>query len=215
VSVVEHSTGVSSAKSAGQVTICPPGKAVFLDRDGVINENRADHVKCWDEFHFLPGAPEAIARLTHAGLRVFIVTNQAVINRGVVSRDVIDAINQKMVAELERCGGRIEAVAFCPHRPEELCGCRKPEPGLLLGLASRHGLDLPQSVMIGDAINDVEAGLAAGCQAILVLTGRGPEQLSLARTVNRAGFRVARDLNAAVDLLISGMGVGGQIENAG
>lgn len=177
-------------------------KAVFLDRDGVINENRSDHVKNWSEFNFLPGAPEALARLARAGMKAFVVTNQAIVNRGMVSKDAVDRINQRMVQEIELRGGRIEAVAYCPHRPEERCGCRKPEPGLLLDLARRHEVDLTESVIIGDALNDVEAGLAAGCAAILVLTGRGSQQLALATQVRRARFQVATDLPAAVDLVI-------------
>lgn len=175
---------------------------VFLDRDGVINENRADHVKSWSEFQFVPGAPEAIAQLAQAGIKTFVVTNQAIVNRGVVSSEALDAINREMVRQIEQSGGRIEDVVYCPHRPEEHCRCRKPAPGLLLTLAQRHGLDLRDSVIIGDALNDVEAGLAAGCTAILVLTGRGIEQLELARQAGRTGFLVARDLAAAVNLLM-------------
>src|SRR5690349_17210765 len=90
-------------------------QAVFIDRDGVINENRADHVKCWSEFRFLPGAVDAIARLTRAGRRVVVVTNQAIVNRGTVSRTTIDEVNAAMIGEIGRRGGRIEAVAYCPH----------------------------------------------------------------------------------------------------
>ncbi len=177
-------------------------KAVFLDRDGVINANREDHVKSWAEFQFLPGAPEAVARLSHAGVRVFVITNQAIINRGVVSRSTVDAINQQMVREVERRGGRIEAVAYCPHRPEEQCDCRKPRPGLVLDLARRYGLDLRETVVIGDALSDVEVGLAAGCRAMLVLTGRGREQWAVAMASGRRGFTVAADLSEAVELLL-------------
>ena len=86
-------------------------EAVFLDRDGVINENRVDHVKTWQEFQFLPGALEAIVRLSGAGLKVFVITNQAIINRGLVSRSTVDAINRRMVREVWNRGGRIDAVA--------------------------------------------------------------------------------------------------------
>src|SRR5581483_7374460 len=86
-----------------------PVKAVFLDRDGVINENRPDHVKSWAEFRFLPGALEAIARLSRAGVKVFVITNQAVVNRGIVSPHTVDSINERMIGEIERHGGRIEA----------------------------------------------------------------------------------------------------------
>lgn len=204
MSVVEQPSAILSQGNAFSTDAIRPPRVVFLDRDGVINENRPDHVKSWDEFRFLPGAPEAVARLARAGLRVFIVTNQAIVNRGIVSRDTVDLINQRMVGEIERRGGRIEAVAYCPHRPEERCACRKPEPGLLTGLARRHHFDPAESVMIGDALNDVSAGLAAGCQPILVLTGRGSDELGLARRSGRGGFRVAADLDAAVDLVLRG-----------
>jgi D-glycero-D-manno-heptose 1,7-bisphosphate phosphatase len=174
-------------------------ETVFLDRDGVINENRADYVKCWAEFSFLPDAAEAIARLSRSGKRVFVVTNQSVINRGVVSRDVVEAIHRQMVHEIERYGGQIEAVACCPHRPDEGCSCRKPKEGLLLNLAREHGLELRSTVVIGDALSDVEAAVAAGCRAILVRTGRGSNQPEPELS---DGVTVASDLGDAVSLLL-------------
>ena len=177
--------------------------AVFLDRDGVINQNRPDHVKDWSEFQFLPGAPEAVTRLSQAGLRVFVFSNQAIINRGMVPRATVDSINQLMVREIQERGGHVEDVAYCPHRPDERCFCRKPRPGLLLALAERHGLNLRHAAVIGDALADVDAGLAVGCRAILVLTGRGREQLLLARATQKSGFVVAPDLEAATELLLS------------
>jgi D-glycero-D-manno-heptose 1,7-bisphosphate phosphatase len=120
-------------------------KAVVIDRDGVINENRPDHVKSWAEFRFLPGARGAVARLAEAGLPAFVITNQAIVNRGLVARKTVDAINDRMAREIERQGGHIDAVAYCPHRPEEGCRCRKPHPGLLLDLASAVDLLLKTS----------------------------------------------------------------------
>ena len=177
-------------------------RAVFLDRDGVINENRNDHVKDWSEFRFLPGAAKAVARLSQAGLLVFVITNQAIVNRGLVSHRVIDTINQQMAREIEQLGGQIHSIAYCPHRPEEGCSCRKPQPGLLLEIANQYDLDLREAVLIGDALTDIEAGLAVGCESILVLTGRGPDQLNLAAKSGKRGFTVARDLSTAVDLLL-------------
>jgi D-glycero-D-manno-heptose 1,7-bisphosphate phosphatase len=177
-------------------------RAVFLDRDGVINENRPDHVKCWAEFRFLPGALDAIRRLTEAGLLICVVTNQAVINRGLVPRVTVDAINRQMVSEIERHGGRIAAVAYCPHRPEERCRCRKPQPGLILDLMARYRLEPHECVVIGDALSDLDAGRAAGVASILVRTGRGREQLALALAGGRFGLTVAADLPAAVDHLL-------------
>jgi len=107
-----------------------------------------------------------------------------------------------MIDEIALHGGRIEAVAYCPHRPDENCVCRKPQPGLLVSLAHEYGVNLNDSVLIGDALGDVEAALAAGCRAILVLTGRGAEQLKLALEAGRTGFDVATDLNEAIELLL-------------
>jgi D-glycero-D-manno-heptose 1,7-bisphosphate phosphatase len=177
--------------------------AVFLDRDGVINVNRPDHVKSWTEFEFLPGALEALARLAALNLPVIVVTNQAIVNRGMVPQPVVDEINCRMAAEIVRAGGRIDAVVYCPHRPEEACQCRKPQPGLLLEAARRYRLDLRRSVLVGDALSDIEAGQAAGCQTILVLTGRGAEQHALAARQGRNGYLVAQDLGEAVELLVA------------
>jgi D-glycero-D-manno-heptose 1,7-bisphosphate phosphatase len=179
-------------------------EAVFLDRDGVINENRTDHVKSWCEFQFLPGSREAIARLTRAGVRVFVITNQAIVNRGLAAQAMVDSVNTQMVQEIGRAGGRIEAVAYCPHRPDERCACRKPRPGLLLDLAARHRVNLSRAVVIGDAMTDIKAGLAAGCQAVLVLTGRGQDQLTNAEPCDLKGFEIALDLSMATDLILAG-----------
>jgi D-glycero-D-manno-heptose 1,7-bisphosphate phosphatase len=168
----------------------------------VINENRVDHVTRWAEFRFLPGAPEAVARLCQAGLRLFVVTNQAIINRGLVSSGTIEAVNQHMVRELQRRGGRIEAVAYCPHRPEEQCACRKPRPGLLLDLARRYAVDLRAAAVVGDALTDIQAGQAVGCQTVLVLTGRGRQELRRAALAGTNGFMVAPDLDCAAHLLV-------------
>jgi D-glycero-D-manno-heptose 1,7-bisphosphate phosphatase len=177
-------------------------EAVFLDRDGVINENRSDHVRSWDEFRFLPGALEAIARLREAGVRVFVITNQAIVNRGMITREALDDLHGRMSDEIDRHGGRVESVIYCPHRPDEECGCRKPMPGLLTRAAEEHGVDLGRSVVIGDALADLQAGAAAGCSTVLVLTGRGSEQLPLARENDDCEFAVAPDLPTAVDQLL-------------
>lgn len=175
---------------------------VFLDRDGVINENRPDHVKSWAEFQFLPGARESVARLTRARVRVFVMTNQAIINRRLVPVSVLEDIHRRMLREIEAQGGRIEEIAYCPHRPDECCACRKPEPGLILNLAAKHRVDLRDAVVIGDGLTDMEAGEAARCRTILVMTGRGKDQLGLIGDAKQT-FLVAADLSAAVDLVLS------------
>lgn len=182
-------------------------KVVFIDRDGVINRNRGDHVKNWDEFVFLPHAVDSLVELTRHGFRTVILTNQAVVNRGIVSRETIDEIHTRMLAVLEAAGARVEAVFYCPHRPEERCHCRKPQPGLLLQAADRLGIDLSQSYLIGDAVADVAAGRAVGCRTILVMSGRGVRQF-LRREARRVrGYSISRDLRHAVKRILMEEGI--------
>jgi len=186
--------------------------AVFLDRDGVINCNRRDHVKSWAEFAFLPGAMDALQKLARLGWPVVVVSNQAIINRGLVSRQTVDEINARMVAAVQDAGGRIDSVLYCPHRPDENCNCRKPRPGLLLQAAEQWALDLSHSYLVGDAENDVLAALSAGCRPILVQTGRGVEQLALLRQRGVDSFHVADNLADAVDwIMVSELSIRGGI----
>ncbi len=173
-------------------------KTVFVDRDGVINRNRRDHVKSWGEFVFLPHAVDALAELTRHGFRIVVLTNQAAINRGITSRETIEDIHARMVAALEAAGARVAGVFYCPHRPEEGCGCRKPQPGLLFQAADRLGVDLSQSYLIGDALTDVVAARRAGCRPILVMTGHGLRQFLSSTGRDVAGYSVSRDLRHAV-----------------
>src|SRR2546426_676333 len=150
---------------------------IFLDRDGVINENRSDYVKSWDEFRFLPGSKEAIAQLTGAGHRIIVCTNQAGIARGMISVETVEDIHRRMMAEIAQDGGKIERVYYCPHAKDDNCCCRKPRPGMLLCARNELSIDLSDAILIGDNITDIHAGLAVGVSTILVLTGLGREQL--------------------------------------
>jgi D-glycero-D-manno-heptose 1,7-bisphosphate phosphatase len=172
-------------------------RAVFLDRDGVICENRPDHVKTWDEFQFLPGAKNSLAALSRLGLAVVVVTNQAAIGRGMVSVSAVNEIHRHMMAEVAASGGRIDRIVYCPHRPEENCGCRKPKAGMLLQVANEMGIDLGRSYMIGDAASDLLAGQCAGCQTFMVLTGRGLQQLVPAFHSVNGQFTITRNLMGA------------------
>src|SRR5437879_13788933 len=106
--------------------------AIFLDRDGVINENRPDYVKSWDEFRFLPGSKEAIARLSRARHRIIVCTNQAGIARGIISVETIEKIHRLMIAEIVQIGGEIVRVYYCTHKRYKHCLCIKRQPGMLL-----------------------------------------------------------------------------------
>jgi D-glycero-D-manno-heptose 1,7-bisphosphate phosphatase len=177
-------------------------RAIFLDRDGVICENRPDHIKSWAEFKFLPQAKTGLAALSRLGLPIVIVTNQSVINRGLATVSAVEEIHQRMVAEIEAYGGRIDRVVYCPHRPDEKCDCRKPEPGMLLRVAVEMGIDLAQSYLIGDAVTDLIAGNRVGCCTFLVLTGRGKHQTLSALSSVAGEFSVTPDLLAATTQIL-------------
>lgn len=177
-------------------------RAIFLDRDGVICENRSDHVKSWSEFRFLPDAKDSLAALSRLGLPIVVVTNQAVIGRGMASAEAVEEIHQQMMAQVTAYGGHIERVLYCPHRPDEACGCRKPQPGLLLQAAAEMGLNLTQSYMVGDAATDLLAAQQVGCRSFLVLTGRGMQQLVPALCSVKHQFRICRNLMGATDQIL-------------
>jgi D-glycero-D-manno-heptose 1,7-bisphosphate phosphatase len=177
-------------------------RAVFIDRDGVICRNRDDYVKSWEEFVFLRGALKALARLAHLELHIIVITNQSIINRRMVSVDVVEEIHARMVRAVETVGGRIDRVMVCPHRPDEHCACRKPQPGLLLAAAEELDLDLSQSYLIGDAESDMQAGRAVGCRRYLALTGRGWRQLIRCWLHGERGFAVVPNLGAAVSAIV-------------
>ena len=175
-------------------------RAVFLDRDGVINRNREDHVKSWEEFERLPGVLGAFRCLAHSELLVVVVSNQSAIGRGLTTSERVDDINSRMISAVHRVGGRIDAVYYCPHTPESGCSCRKPKPGLLQRAAEELEIDLSRSYLVGDQQSDMEAALAAGCKRILVgeiTPGRHTQEAASDRSFARASC-----LNAAVDLIL-------------
>jgi D-glycero-D-manno-heptose 1,7-bisphosphate phosphatase len=147
-------------------------KLVVLDRDGTINEDRDDYVKSADEWVPLPGALEAIARLNHAGWHVVIASNQSGLGRGLFDMAALNAMHAKLNQLLARQGGRIDAVFFCPHAPDEQCDCRKPLPGLFRQIGQRYGVDLRDVPVVGDTLRDLQAGAAVGCEPHLVRTGK-------------------------------------------
>ena len=147
-------------------------KLVILDRDGTINEDRDDFVKTPDEWVPIPGALEAIARLNQAGWHTVIATNQSGLGRGTFDMAALSAMHTKMNQLLAKQGGRIDAVFFCPHAPEDACNCRKPLPGLFEQIAERFGVELADVPVVGDSLRDLQAGAAVGCPPHLVRTGK-------------------------------------------
>ncbi|MGQ0604557.1 MAG: D-glycero-alpha-D-manno-heptose-1,7-bisphosphate 7-phosphatase [Anaerolineales bacterium] len=151
----------------------PLRPALFLDRDGVLIENRPDYVRTLNQVVFIPGAAAALARFhrTCPDWRVVIVSNQAGVGRGLITRETVDSINAAVLHTITVAGGRIDAVYVCPHRVDEVCECRKPKPGLLLQAAREWDIDLSTSIMIGDSAIDMQAARAVGVRPIFVQTG--------------------------------------------
>jgi D-glycero-D-manno-heptose 1,7-bisphosphate phosphatase len=146
-------------------------RAVFLDRDGVINRvvlrgGRPYAPTVLEEFEFLPGVREAVHTLSYSGLRVIVVTNQPDVAKGLVRREVVDAMHEKILSVLP-----IDEIKVCYHVDDDACGCRKPKPGMLLDASEKWSLNLSMSYMVGDRWRDIEAGRAAGCKTILVGDG--------------------------------------------
>jgi histidinol-phosphate phosphatase family protein len=173
------------------------GVAVLLDRDGVLVRNRDDYVKSWAEVEFVPGALEAIAKLSRAGHPVLVVTNQSAVGRGIMSAEDLNRIHERMLATVEAHAGRIEAFLVCPHAPDDNCSCRKPQPGLLHRARDLFGVDLHRAYLVGDRDIDMKAAAAAGCTGILLANGGsapGKSEVNVEDTVE--------DLGAAVDLIL-------------
>lgn len=143
-------------------------KVVVLDRDGIINHDSLNYIKSPEEYIFLPKSIEAISRLTAANYRIGIATNQSGIARGYYSHDVLSAIHAKMLDGINSGGGKIDFIEYCPHFPTAGCKCRKPEPGMLLSLASKFTVAPQDIIFIGDKGTDVKAALSIGAAPFLV-----------------------------------------------
>jgi D-glycero-D-manno-heptose 1,7-bisphosphate phosphatase len=180
-------------------------RLVILGRDGILNIYRDDHVKSPDEWHPVPGALEAVARLNHAGWHAVVATNQSGIGRGMIDMASVNAVHLHMMQCLIEVGGRVDAVFFCPHTPEENCDCRKPKPGLMRQIGLRYGLDLHTVPMLCDTLRDLQAARAAGCEPHLVLSGRaaGLDEAKLLEIVAQVpGTEVHQDISGFVDFLL-------------
>lgn len=178
--------------------------AIFLDRDGVIIENCPDYVRSWADVAIFPQALDALARIRNAPYKLIMVTNQSVVGRGLITFQTAQAINDRLVAEIEAAGGRMDAVLMCPHAPQDGCDCRKPKPGLLYQATRAFDLNLGQSILIGDAQTDLLAGQSAGVERLaLVRTGRGGAQSAQPKLAGLATFPVYADLWEALGQMLS------------
>ena len=177
---------------------------VFLDRDGVINQDSPEYIKRPEEFHFIPDSPEAIALLCRHGFEVILITNQSAVGRKMISAQTLEAIFDKLKKGVVAAGGKITDIFFCPHTPDEGCTCRKPATGLIDTAVRQYGIDPSTTVMVGDSAKDIRCGRSAGCgRTVLVATGNGPAaREALAENGENPDF-YAEDLMAAARWIIT------------
>ena len=180
---------------------------LILDRDGVINEDSEDYIRCLADWRPIPGSIEAIARASRAGYRVAIATNQSGLGRGYFGLDELEAIHQRLCARVEEQGGCIAGIFYCPHLPDAGCDCRKPRTGLLRAIEAELGENATDAWFIGDSLKDLQAARSFGCRPALVITGKGAG--TAARLAgpdpgveNAADIPVFANLAEAIDTLL-------------
>ncbi len=188
----------------------PFPQAVLLDRDGTINRERADYVKSWAEYEWLPGALPALVALAELDVPILVVTNQSAVGRGILTMRDLDALHEQVRSEAAGAGARLNEFFVCPHTPADRCTCRKPEPGLFLAAAAQYGLDLGRCVFVGDSVTDYQAAYAAGCPCVLLRSGRQGSVLD--DLVEGLGciakpLQIVDDLGAAAVLIIAASGL--------
>jgi len=179
---------------------------VLLDRDGVLNEDRPDHVLNPGQLVMLPGSAEAVARLKAAGHLVAICTNQSCVGRGMIAPDMLDRIHDRLRDELARVGARVDLLLACTDPPWDAGPRRKPAPGMLREALGHFRVPASQTPFIGDSLGDLEAAHAAGCRRILVRTGKGAATQAKGLAADLLPVAVRADLAEAVDALLAEWG---------
>lgn len=175
-------------------------KLIIIDRDGVINYDSDEYIKSEAEWNPIPGSLEAIGKLTHEGYHIVVVSNQSGLARGKFTLDNLNHIHQKMHSHISQFGGKIEAIFFCPHGPDDNCKCRKPKPGLFEEISKRLHISLNGVTVVGDKLSDIEAALAVNANPVLVKTGYGQKYIDSGEVP--ANIPVYDDLAAAVNALL-------------
>jgi len=175
--------------------------AVFLDRDGVINRPPPEglYITSPDDFALLTGVVEAICRLNHGGFRVFVVTNQRGIARGLVSAQIVEEIHSRLQHAVGDSGGSIDHIYVCPHDDRDACACRKPKPGMLQQAARDYSLHLARCWMVGDKASDVAAGRAAGCRTVLLSGSRDTAADFSAATLTEAVDHILAEARSGIE----------------
>ncbi|MCU7920089.1 MAG: D-glycero-beta-D-manno-heptose 1,7-bisphosphate 7-phosphatase [Candidatus Thiodiazotropha sp. (ex Dulcina madagascariensis)] len=177
-------------------------KLIILDRDGVINQDSDAYIKSPEEWIPIEGSLQAIARLSRAGFSVFVATNQSGLSRGLFTIETLNAIHRKMSDAVQRVGGHIDAILFCPHGPDDGCSCRKPRSGLYEEIGRRTQQSLVDIPVIGDSLRDIQAAIAVEARPILVRSGKGEATLGdLVKT--QPDVSVYKDLFSVAEQLIN------------
>lgn len=177
----------------------PDKKVIFLDRDGVINHDAGigDYIRSHERFEFLPGSREAVKKLTQAGYKIIVISNQAGVAKGLYSQEDLDKITAKMIKGIEEAGGKIHSVNYCTHQDEDNCDCRKPKPGMIEQAAQGLDIDFSRTFFIGDSRRDILAGKAVGLKTVFVMTGNTKlENLDVKPNY------IAKNLQDAVDKIV-------------
>lgn len=158
-------------------------KWLILDRDGVINHDSDQFIKSPDEWQAIEGSLEAIASCNQAGYQLVIISNQSGIARGLFDLNTLETIHDKLKTELTAVGGRIERIYFCPHGPDDNCGCRKPLAGMFRQFAADYKVNLEEVYAVGDSVRDLQAALTAGARPVLLRTGKGPRSIEALKSL--------------------------------
>jgi len=172
--------------------------AVFLDRDGTINEDTG-YVSRPEELVLIEGSTRAVKALNDRGVKVIIITNQSGVARGYFEEKAVGEVNEKLIELLHLDGARVDGIYYCPHHPDDECRCRKPETGMIERAAKEHGVEIEKSYVVGDKATDMELARNAGAKGILVMTGQGAEEVDTLKTKPEY---VARDLADAVSWIL-------------
>ena len=179
-------------------------KVIFLDRDGVINQDSPDYIKKWAEFFFIPGSITAICDLSRAGFDIIIITNQSGIGRKLIKPSDLNEMHKNLTQKIVASGGRIKDIFVCPHRPEENCKCRKPRPEMIYAAQKKYAIDLTTVSMVGDSAKDIECGQNAGVgKTILVKTGNYETAQKILEEKGIQPDYVASDLFSAAKWIIA------------
>ncbi len=173
---------------------------IILDRDGVINKDSKYSIRSPEEFIPIDGSIEAIAKLHKNGYIVTVATNQSGIGRGYYTQDTFNKISEKFFNLVNKAGGKIDFLAYCPHIPDDDCSCRKPKPGLYKKIAANFKYDLKKAIVVGDSLRDIEAAKKVGAKSYMVKTGKG--EYKLLSTNDKNDVLIYDDLKTAVDDLV-------------